>query len=159
MPSSRGSFQHKDQTLIFGSPSLAGRFFTAAPPEKPHPPYFSLTVYNLSSWTDLNLRSLCGYTIVRHHLEADSKVKEDIWGHRIFSKIYVRSNLQCICLGKEWLPTPVFLPREFYGQRILVGYSPWDSKTQSRLRDFHFHFFQMLFASFAVFVSITQLTY
>ena len=26
---------------------------------------------------------------------------------------------------KEWLPTPVFLPRELPGQRNLVGYSPW----------------------------------
>ena len=25
---------------------------------------------------------------------------------------------------REWLPTPVFLPGEFHGQRILVGYSP-----------------------------------
>ena len=24
----------------------------------------------------------------------------------------------------EWLPTPVFLPKEFHGQRSLVGYSP-----------------------------------
>ena len=24
----------------------------------------------------------------------------------------------------EWLPTPVLLPGEFYGQRSLVGYSP-----------------------------------
>ena len=24
---------------------------------------------------------------------------------------------------REWLPTPVFLPREFYGQRSLAGYS------------------------------------
>ena len=29
---------------------------------------------------------------------------------------------------KEWLPIPVFLPGEFHGQRILVGYSPWDHK-------------------------------
>ena len=29
---------------------------------------------------------------------------------------------------REWLPTPVFLPREFHGQRSLVGYSPWDYK-------------------------------
>ena len=29
---------------------------------------------------------------------------------------------------REWLPTPVFLPRESRGQRILVGYSPWDHK-------------------------------
>ena len=25
---------------------------------------------------------------------------------------------------REWLPTPVFLPREFNGQRSLAGYSP-----------------------------------
>ena len=25
---------------------------------------------------------------------------------------------------REWLPTPVFLPGEFHGQRSLVGYSP-----------------------------------
>ena len=29
---------------------------------------------------------------------------------------------------REWLPTPVFLPREFQGQRSLVGSSPWDHK-------------------------------
>ena len=29
---------------------------------------------------------------------------------------------------REWLPTPVFLPREFHGRRSLVGYSPWDHK-------------------------------
>ena len=28
-----------------------------------------------------------------------------------------------IPLRKEWLPTPVFLPREFHGQRSLVDYS------------------------------------
>ena len=26
---------------------------------------------------------------------------------------------------REWLPTPVFLPEEFHGQRSLAGYSPW----------------------------------
>ena len=28
----------------------------------------------------------------------------------------------------EWLPTPVFLPGEFHGQRILAGYNPWGHK-------------------------------
>ena len=28
----------------------------------------------------------------------------------------------------EWLPTPVFLTREFHGQRSLVGCSPWGYK-------------------------------
>ena len=26
---------------------------------------------------------------------------------------------------RKWQPTPVFLPGESYGQRSLVGYSPW----------------------------------
>ena len=26
---------------------------------------------------------------------------------------------------RAWLPTPVFLPGEFHGQRSLAGYSPW----------------------------------
>jgi len=29
---------------------------------------------------------------------------------------------------KEWLPTPVFLPEEFHGQRSLVGPGPWSHK-------------------------------
>ena len=30
--------------------------------------------------------------------------------------------------GNSWLPTPVFLPGEFHGQRKLAGYSPWGGK-------------------------------
>ena len=29
---------------------------------------------------------------------------------------------------RKWQPTPVFLPGEFHGQRILVGYSPMGSQ-------------------------------
>jgi len=29
---------------------------------------------------------------------------------------------------REWLPTPVFLPGESYGQRRLVSHSPWGCK-------------------------------
>ena len=29
---------------------------------------------------------------------------------------------------RVWLPTLVFLPGEFHGQRSLVGYSPWGHK-------------------------------
>ena len=28
----------------------------------------------------------------------------------------------------DWLPTPVFLPGEFHGQKSLVGCSPWGYK-------------------------------
>ena len=30
--------------------------------------------------------------------------------------------------SRKWQPTPVFLPRKFHGQRILVGYVPWSRK-------------------------------
>ena len=30
--------------------------------------------------------------------------------------------------SREWLPSPVFLPGEFHGQRSLVGYNPWGPK-------------------------------
>ena len=29
---------------------------------------------------------------------------------------------------RNWQPTPVFLPREFHGQRSIVSYSPWGLK-------------------------------
>jgi len=29
---------------------------------------------------------------------------------------------------REWLPTPVFLPKESHSQRSLVGYSSWSCK-------------------------------
>ena len=41
---------------------------------------------------------------------------------------------------RQWHPTPVLLPRKSYGQRSLVGCSPWgfeESDTTERLR-FHF---------------------
>ena len=36
--------------------------------------------------------------------------------------------VQKILWRREWLPTPVFLPREFNGQRSLAGYTPWGHK-------------------------------
>jgi len=33
---------------------------------------------------------------------------------------------------REWQPTPVVLPGEFHGQRILAGYSPWGRKELER---------------------------
>ena len=29
---------------------------------------------------------------------------------------------------RDWLPTPVFLPGEFHGQRSMAGYNPWGFK-------------------------------
>ena len=33
-----------------------------------------------------------------------------------------------ISLRRKWQPIPVFLPGKSYGQRNLVGYSPWGHK-------------------------------
>ena len=40
----------------------------------------------------------------------------------------------------EQLPIPVFLPREFHGQRSLAGYSPWCHKELDMTSDQHFYF-------------------
>ena len=37
----------------------------------------------------------------------------------------IRSLVQRFPWRREWLPTSVFLPEEFHGQRSLVGYRPW----------------------------------
>ena len=55
----------------------------------------------------------------------------------------------CLQCGRPWfnpwvgkipwrrkrLPIPIFLPGEFHGQRSLVGYSPWGTKSQRWLDD------------------------
>ena len=41
---------------------------------------------------------------------------------------------------RKWQPTPVFLPGESYGQRSLVGYSPWGRKESDTPERLHFHF-------------------
>ena len=48
---------------------------------------------------------------------------------------------------REWLPTPVFLPEEFYELRSLAGYSPCghkESDTTEQLTLSLFLFFQVL---------------
>ena len=48
--------------------------------------------------------------------------------------------IQKILWRQEWIPSPVFLPGEFHGQRSLAGYSPWgfrvghDWMTKHKLR-------------------------
>ena len=38
---------------------------------------------------------------------------------------------------RKWHTTPVFLPRKSHGQRILMGYSPWDRKSQTWLSNWN----------------------
>ena len=44
---------------------------------------------------------------------------------------------------REWLPTPIFLLGELYGQRSLMSYSPWSHKEldmTEQLNTFTSHF-------------------
>ena len=40
---------------------------------------------------------------------------------------------------REWLPTPVFLPGEFHGQRSPVDYSPWSCKESDMSEQMNTH--------------------
>ena len=40
---------------------------------------------------------------------------------------------------RNGLPTPVFLPGKFHGQRSLVGYSAWDCKELDKTEYTHTH--------------------
>ena len=44
----------------------------------------------------------------------------------IYGQLY--NQVRKIFWRREWLPTPVFLPGEFHGQRNLAGYNPWGVK-------------------------------
>ena len=55
---------------------------------------------------------------------------------------------------REWLPTPVFLPGEFHGQRTLVGYSPQGLRVR---HDWATHSFFLLLVSFLIWVVTLEL--
>jgi len=51
----------------------------------------------------------------------------------LISKIY--KQLIQLSWRRKWQTTPIFLPGKSYGQRSLVGYSPWGGKSQTLLSD------------------------
>ena len=52
----------------------------------------------------------------------------------IFSFLYIY-----VCFWiRKWQSTPEFLPGKSHGWRSLVGYSPWVTKSRTRLSDFTF---------------------
>ena len=70
--------------------------------------------------------------------------------HLSLSWVSRRLRLQCkrpgfnpwvrkIAWRREWLPSPVFLPGESYGQRSLVGFSPWGCKESDTAEHVHIH--------------------
>ena len=61
---------------------------------------------------------------------------------------------------REWLPTPVFLPGEFHGQRSLVGYNLWGCRESDTIEQLiHFTFpFIMRPELFSIILAIGLLT-
>ena len=53
---------------------------------------------------------------------------------------WVQSWVRKIPWRRKWQPIPVLLPGKSHGQRNLIGYSPWVTKSQTRLNDFTFIF-------------------
>ena len=49
--------------------------------------------------------------------------------------LFIAEEYSDIRWRRKWQPTPVFLPGEFYGQRSLVGYTPWGRKDSDTLSD------------------------
>ena len=61
-------------------------------------------------------------------------------------EIWVWSLVRKIPWRREWLPTSVFLPRKFYQQMRLMGYSPWglkESDMTERIRISIWHHFSL----------------
>ena len=114
LPSSRESSQCRNQPHVS---CIAGGLFTTEPLGKPHdkPRY---CIRRLLGQGNLN-------SLLQHHNSTTS-----ILQHSAFfpgSSDGKESTCFDPCIGKipwrrKWLPTPVFCPKEFHGQRILVGY-------------------------------------
>ena len=68
--------------------------------------------------------SKLAYTFPNIGFPSDSVVKN----LPAVQEMLVRSLGQEDLLEKERLLTPIFLPEKFYGQRSLMGYSPWSCK-------------------------------
>ena len=69
--------------------------------------------------------------------QRNSKLSYSILDYEIV-KLFKNENPIVSVWRREWQPTPVFLPGEFYGQRSLAGYSPWGHK-ESDTAEQHTH--------------------
>ena len=58
-----------------------------------------------------------------HHMGFPGSLAQPVKNLPAVQKPWVRSLCQEDPLEKGWLPTPVFFPGEFHGQRSLEGYS------------------------------------
>ena len=109
IPFSRGSSQPGDQTQVSHT---AGRSF--------------ICWATRAGWKSTLCGAKGGHSSASRG-SGSSDSKESAWPHR-------RPRFD-LCIRKipwrrGWLPTPVFRPGEFHGQRSLVGSSPWDHRVR-----------------------------
>ena len=69
-----------------------------------------------------------------------SKFKSLIFLHGTLHLSSLFHSLYTLLWRRQWQPTPVLLPRKLYGQRSLVGCSPWGHEESDMTERLHFHF-------------------
>ena len=63
------------------------------------------------------------YIYIHIHTHITSPVAQTVKNLPAMQKVQVQSLGWKIPWRRKWLPSPAFLPGEFYGQRSLLGYS------------------------------------
>ena len=59
--------------------------------------------------------------------------------YNIYALKYFNLFITIFTERRQWHPTPVLLPGKSYGQRSLVGYSPWGRKESDTTEQLHVH--------------------
>ena len=111
------------------SPAVVG-FFTTMPAGEPTVEHRKTIQYPV---INRNRKKIWKNT----HISRVSLVAQKVKNLPSFWETWIGSLGWKIPWSREWLPTPVFLPGEYHGQRCLAGYSLWGHK-QLQLSDFHF---------------------
>ena len=124
--------------------ALAGRFFTIREALKCHwpTPYQEEVFpfqgahlpYNLQGRIGQKSHPKANHTVILF-IKAEAKCDQCLAAQTVknlpaMQETWVQSLVGKIPCRRNWLPTPVFLPREFHGQRSLAGYSPWGHRVR-----------------------------
>ena len=88
----------------------------------------------------IHLATISSFCIV-HYIYWASLLAQVVKNPLAMWETWVQSLAGRIPWRREWLPTLVFLPGEFHGQRSLTGYSPWDHKELDMTERLSHHLF------------------
>ena len=117
----QGIFPHPGiEPTSLMSPALTGRFFTTSATWETHYIH-TITYYSI------DYAFILGFP-------GGASDKESICQCRRRKRHEFHPQVRKIPWRKAWQPTPAFLPRESHGQRSLVGYSPWVTKSRTELK-------------------------